>query len=686
MVSQNRFVSVHSVKLYFSIHPLKMLIQSDSLFLLNLLGAWTAALKALPLASSEVSAAIECYHHLLKLRLLNEKNSSVYERADWLVDKLGTKVHSYYWLDEYSGKDNFSRYWKDEWKSGLTSWRQALQIPDSDVVLDGNCAKVVSQKDREKVHTVLNPGSEFAICDCGWSMMGNLCKHVIKSTKIYRDRGLVASSTSLFEYNQTLMSILNCPPHDSVIRDHAVALAVCVQTQLNALFELENSVAASTTSGPREEQTAKDRRVSATESFENADKDLINECQLVSDNRDEVSGNNSHSVAEKNSAAVESISYNGLDAVMQSIDVPTRLLPSEELAIDEMTASNCAENETGNLLDRGNTSIDACSDYVTIHVANTDQVGDGAFQNSVAEKMMDIDPHLQVFPTASGSGVLNGLAEEESAFQVSGVLIDNKIINEVSEAHSSDPMVIDSVEVGNGVCYGTEKNQLIVHEYQGSSVENASLDQNDEALGSSRIGDVVENNGNKGMTIGKILADRDGCADVDGIFGMSNLESCNPDAKEVDANDENVSEMDLRPCSIFATNDSRENVCIDQFLDVAQAEEKISADIRDKIDDDDDGRALEQTTSNAQTSSDTGRVNPSAEKHSSAMDIEVSTGPVEEVQVFKTSSGLDRKDGVEVAIDISSVSNGTSSNTEEKPSNGHVVHNMTLSGCSALGQ
>ncbi|XP_010921093.1 uncharacterized protein [Elaeis guineensis] len=649
------------------------------------IGVWTAALKALPLASSEVSAAIECYHHLLKLRLLNEKNPSVYQRADWLIDKLGTKVHSYYWLDEYSGKDNFSRYWKDEWKSGLTSWRQALQIPDSDVVLDGKCAKVVSQKDREKMHTVLNPGSEFAICDCGWSMMGNLCKHVIKSTKIYRDRGLAASSTSLFEYNRTLMSILNCPPHDSVIRDHAVALAVCVQTQLNALFDQENSV---TTSGPREEQTTNDQSVSATENFDNADKDLINGCQSVSDNRDEVSGNNSHSVAKKNSTAVESISNNGPDAVMQSVEVPSRLLPTEQLAIDDISASNCAEYETRNLLDRANTSMDACGDYDAIHVANTDQVGDGALQNSIAEKMMDIDPHLQVFPTASGSGVLNGLAKEENAFQVSGVLIDNKIMDKVSEAHSSDPMVIDSVGVCNGVCDGTEKNQLIVHEHQGSTVETSSLDQNDGALG-SRIADTVENNGNKGTMIGRNLADGNGCADVDGdvdgVFGMSNLGSHNPDGKEVDANEVNISEMDLRPCFVFATNDSRENVCIDQFLDVAQAEEKISADIREKVVDD-GGRPLEETTSNAQTSSDIGRFDPSADKHSSVMDIEVSTNPVEEVQVVKDSSGLDRKDGVEVAIDASSVSNGTSNDTEEESSNGHVVHNMTLTECSALGQ
>jgi hypothetical protein len=120
-------------------------------------------LKATPLATAEVASAIESYHHLLKLRLLNEADESVYQRADWLVHKLGTKVHSYYWLDEYSGKDNFSRYWRSEWNCGPNPWQQGLKIPDSDVAVEGNCARVVSQKNKEKSHVVLNPGSDFAL-------------------------------------------------------------------------------------------------------------------------------------------------------------------------------------------------------------------------------------------------------------------------------------------------------------------------------------------------------------------------------------------------------------------------------------------------------------------------------------------------------------------------------------------
>ncbi|CAN6569920.1 unnamed protein product [Malus baccata var. baccata] len=101
----------------------------------------------------------------LKLRLLNEKKPRVYKRVDWLVDKLGTKVHSFFWLDEYSENDDFAQYWKDEWASGLTSWRKALKILNCNIVIEGTRAKVID---------------EFGICNCHWAEMGNLCEHLLK--------------------------------------------------------------------------------------------------------------------------------------------------------------------------------------------------------------------------------------------------------------------------------------------------------------------------------------------------------------------------------------------------------------------------------------------------------------------------------------------------------------------------
>ncbi|GKG47529.1 hypothetical protein Tco_0507014, partial [Tanacetum coccineum] len=84
----------------------------------------------MPIASLESSAALEYYHNQLKIRFLNnETDYDICKRADWLVNKLSTKIHSYFWLDEYEGKDDFSRYWTDEWASDFTSWHKSRTIP-----------------------------------------------------------------------------------------------------------------------------------------------------------------------------------------------------------------------------------------------------------------------------------------------------------------------------------------------------------------------------------------------------------------------------------------------------------------------------------------------------------------------------------------------------------------------------
>lgn len=212
----------------------------DITFLFSL-GAWITNLKGMPFASQETCAALELYHSQLKIRLLNEKDPDAYQRVDWLVDKLGTKVQAYFWLDEYSGKDDFSRYWKDEWASGLTAWRKSLMIPDTDVIIDGKHVKVIDQNDRDLFHVVWNPGTEYAICSCSWAEKGNLCEHVFKVIKLFRKKGTVLPSISLVQYDQCLINMLECPPHDSFIRDHAVALTVWVCEQLNAQIGQEST-------------------------------------------------------------------------------------------------------------------------------------------------------------------------------------------------------------------------------------------------------------------------------------------------------------------------------------------------------------------------------------------------------------------------------------------------------------
>lgn len=245
------------------------------------IGAWITALKTLPLASQETSAAMEFYHNQLKVRLLNEKDSGVYQRTDWLVDKLGTKVHSYFWLDEYTGKDDFARYWKDEWVSGLTCWRKALKILDSDVVIEGRCGKVTDQLDGNKVYVVWNPGSQFGICNCSWAEMGYLCEHLLKVIIVCRKKGSVKPSISLFQYNKALMDMLHCTPHDSLIHDHAISLAVSIQKQLNASVDFKSS---QISVGSVEKQIVETNEQQTVGTFHaDQDRELVNEGHCVND-------------------------------------------------------------------------------------------------------------------------------------------------------------------------------------------------------------------------------------------------------------------------------------------------------------------------------------------------------------------------------------------------------------------
>jgi hypothetical protein len=79
---------------------------------------------------------------------------------------------------------------RDEWVSGLTSWRKALKIPDSDVVIEGRCAKVADLLNQDKAYVVWNPGSQFGICNCSWAEM-----HMLKVINICGNKGVHVLTT-----------------------------------------------------------------------------------------------------------------------------------------------------------------------------------------------------------------------------------------------------------------------------------------------------------------------------------------------------------------------------------------------------------------------------------------------------------------------------------------------------------
>ncbi|GAV63536.1 hypothetical protein CFOL_v3_07054 [Cephalotus follicularis] len=204
---------------------------------------WLSTMKTLPLASQEASGAIEAYHVKLKAKLFDDSHLGAFQRVDWLVHKLTTELHSSYWLDRYADESDSFQNVKEEYISS-TSWHRALQIPDSAVTLDDKdhlFAKVLSQKDGSLTHVVWNPGSEFAFCDCAWSMQGNLCKHVIKVNMICENHQGYQPSMSMQSFKEIVMNLLKKPIDDSVALDQSVAWTHQILDQIKQLVELNSS-------------------------------------------------------------------------------------------------------------------------------------------------------------------------------------------------------------------------------------------------------------------------------------------------------------------------------------------------------------------------------------------------------------------------------------------------------------
>ncbi|KAL4385838.1 hypothetical protein GQ457_15G008080 [Hibiscus cannabinus] len=204
---------------------------------------WLSTMRTLPLASQEASGAIEAYHVKLKTKLFDDSHLGALQRVDWLVHKLTTELHSAYWLDRYADESDSFLNVKEEYISS-TSWHRALQIPDSAVTLDDKghlFAKVANKKYSSRTHLDWNPGSDFAFCDCAWSMQGNFCKHVIKINMICENAKGCKPSMSFRSFRETLMDLWKKPMDDSVGLDESVAWTHQMLDQIKQLVELNNS-------------------------------------------------------------------------------------------------------------------------------------------------------------------------------------------------------------------------------------------------------------------------------------------------------------------------------------------------------------------------------------------------------------------------------------------------------------
>lgn len=195
------------------------------------------------MAGLEHYASIESYHLRLKSRVLSLLPAKSHQRMDLLIHALTTQFHSFYWFDSYIVETGYFENLRD--KFSLTNpWFQAEHISDMDVLLDEEnlqFAKVVSQADNGVAYTLWNPGSEFGLCDCSWSMVGNLCKHTIKVAIFCRSRQIARPLLSSQVYRQTLLSLLGNLPDDPLVLGHVISLVTRIQQEIKNLEDLSNS-------------------------------------------------------------------------------------------------------------------------------------------------------------------------------------------------------------------------------------------------------------------------------------------------------------------------------------------------------------------------------------------------------------------------------------------------------------
>lgn len=205
-----------------------------------MLEMWLGTVKSLPLASQESGGAIEGYHVKLKLKVYDDSHLDALQRVDWLVHKLTTELHSGYWLDLYADESGSFQSVKEDYIYS-TSWQRAMLIPDEAVTFDDKehlFAKVQSKNHSGQVRTIWNPGSEFAHCDCSWSMQGNLCKHIIKVNMLCQHKKEYQPSMSYLSFQDVLLDLWKRPTDDSLALDLSNAWATQLQLKTQRLVEL----------------------------------------------------------------------------------------------------------------------------------------------------------------------------------------------------------------------------------------------------------------------------------------------------------------------------------------------------------------------------------------------------------------------------------------------------------------
>ena len=105
-------------------------------------------------------------------------------RLDWLLWMLLTKIEVHYWHNQNLKEEDFLRNVNVE-RITSTSWARALKILDDDCLLHENIpgafwVRSQNENTRWKYYVVSLTESQFSLCNCPWSLLGNVCKHSLK--------------------------------------------------------------------------------------------------------------------------------------------------------------------------------------------------------------------------------------------------------------------------------------------------------------------------------------------------------------------------------------------------------------------------------------------------------------------------------------------------------------------------
>ena len=152
-----------------------------------LLGLWLKGLRRCCHSGADTTGTIESYHEALKRWMKIDRWRTQGRCLDWLIVKLNESVQSYYL---YMLNLKALRFVKNKKiaKIVTNSIFGAKSIKNENIKLpkdDGRSWLVQSIKDATIWYKVCAPCTEYACCNCEWSICGNFCKHQVAFLKSF---------------------------------------------------------------------------------------------------------------------------------------------------------------------------------------------------------------------------------------------------------------------------------------------------------------------------------------------------------------------------------------------------------------------------------------------------------------------------------------------------------------------